>query len=125
MPMLCPSYNPAPKSGCSGVDAPMKLIIALELGSTVAPEISWFHALSAGNGINPFKLAPRPRLIWLQDCPCAEAIAKIEATNAQSKRLRRIRNRRMICMPTPQEGNEWTERTLLNVRLAWLNRGSR
>jgi hypothetical protein len=50
-----------------GVLAPMKLMIASELGSTEALEMSWFHALSAGKGMKPFKLAPRPRLIPLQE----------------------------------------------------------
>src|ERR1700685_4714193 len=44
----------------------MKLIIAAEFGSTVAPAIFWFHALSAGKGRNPLRLPPCPRLIALQ-----------------------------------------------------------
>jgi hypothetical protein len=43
----------------------MKLMSALEFGSTAAFDIFWFHALSAGNGRKPFKLAPCPRLIPL------------------------------------------------------------
>src|SRR6266849_4434764 len=45
---------------------PMKLIIAEELGSTGAVEISLFQRLSVGNGRNPFSAALWPRLIPLQ-----------------------------------------------------------
>jgi hypothetical protein len=44
----------------------MKLMIAVELGSTGALEISWFHKLSAGNGTNPLRLELWPRLIPAQ-----------------------------------------------------------
>jgi hypothetical protein len=44
----------------------MKLMIAAELASTAAEEMSWFQGLSAGNGRNPFRLALCPRLIPLQ-----------------------------------------------------------
>src|SRR5271169_565894 len=46
--------------------APMKLMMAPELESTGAAEMSWFHKLSAGNGRNPFRLALCPRLMMLQ-----------------------------------------------------------
>ena len=45
---------------------PMKLMIAAELGSTAAVEMSWFHRLPDGNGTTPFRLAPCPVLIALQ-----------------------------------------------------------
>src|SRR5579863_2932357 len=63
--MVEPWYRPAPKSGCTGVLAPMKLMIASELGSTAALKMFWFHALSDGKGMKPFRLAPRPRLMPL------------------------------------------------------------
>src|SRR5271155_2811493 len=44
---------------------PMKLMMAFEFGSTAAPEMSVFHAFPAGNGRNPFRLAPCPRLMPL------------------------------------------------------------
>jgi hypothetical protein len=44
----------------------MKLIIALEFESTGALEMSWFHALSAGKGTKPFRLAPTPVDMMLQ-----------------------------------------------------------
>ena len=50
--------------------APMKLMIALEFGSTGAEEMSLFQRLSAGNGTNPFRLALCPRLIPLQALAC-------------------------------------------------------
>ena len=46
--------------------APMKLMMAVEFGSTGAAEMSAFHRLSAGNGTKPFRLALCPRLIALQ-----------------------------------------------------------
>src|SRR5580693_3547646 len=65
--MVDPPYRPAPKSGCMGVLTPLKLMSASELGSTEELDMSWFHALSAGKGIKPFRLAPRPRLMPLQE----------------------------------------------------------
>lgn len=44
---------------------PIKLMMAFELGSTAAPEMSVFQALPAGNGRNPFRLAPCPVLMPL------------------------------------------------------------
>ena len=38
----------------------MKLMIAVELPSTAAAEISWFHGFVLGNGRKPFKRAPCP-----------------------------------------------------------------
>lgn len=61
--MLEPLYKPEPKSGCKPMEGPMKLMIAVELGSTGAEEMSWFHRLSDGNGTNPFRLALCPRPI--------------------------------------------------------------
>lgn len=40
-------------------------MMAAEFGSTGAAEILVFHALSAGKGMKPFRLAPCPRLIPL------------------------------------------------------------
>src|ERR1700730_13828310 len=84
MPMLWPLYKPAPKSGCTGIPAPMKLMIAAEFGSTGAAETFWFHALSAGKGTNPFRLAPWPRLMplhgpaWVPDVPtCRFAVLEL------------------------------------------------
>ena len=58
--MGAPSHSPAPKSGCSPRVSPMLAISAAESGSTGALEMSVFHALSAGNGSAPFRLAPAP-----------------------------------------------------------------
>lgn len=44
---------------------PMKLMMAFEFGSTAALEMSVFHALPAGKGRKPFRLAPWPVLIPL------------------------------------------------------------
>lgn len=44
---------------------PMKLIMAAELASTEALEISVFQRLSLANGRNPFRLAPCPALMAL------------------------------------------------------------
>jgi len=41
-------------------------MMAAELGSTDADEMSLFHKLSEGNGTNPFRLPPWPRLIPAQ-----------------------------------------------------------
>ena len=43
----------------------MRLMIAEELGSTELPEMSLFHALSAGKGNTPLRLAPAPVAIAL------------------------------------------------------------
>jgi hypothetical protein len=50
---------------------PMKLMSALEFGSTGAVEIFWFQALLSGKGMTPFRLAPGPRLIPLHAVACA------------------------------------------------------
>src|SRR5271170_211732 len=44
----------------------MKLIIAVEFGSTGALETSVFHRLSLGKGTNPLRLPPCPTVIALQ-----------------------------------------------------------
>ena len=44
----------------------MKLMMALEFGSTGEPEISWFQRLSLPKGRNPFRLALWPVLMALQ-----------------------------------------------------------
>src|ERR1039458_6368036 len=72
MPIDCPWYRPEPKSGCSGVVDPMKLMIAFEFGSSGALEMLVFQRLLVGKGMNPFKLAPCPRLIRLQGLICAD-----------------------------------------------------
>jgi hypothetical protein len=46
--------------------APMKLMMLAELGSTGSAEMSVFHKLLDGNGTNPLRLAPWPRLMPLQ-----------------------------------------------------------
>src|SRR5271157_1830791 len=61
-----PLYRPEPKSGCRPIEGPMKVMMAAELGSTADVEMSWFHALPAGKGRKPFRLAPWPRLMLLQ-----------------------------------------------------------
>jgi hypothetical protein len=38
----------------------MKFMIVVELPSTAAAEISWFHGFVSGNGRNPFRLASCP-----------------------------------------------------------------
>lgn len=45
---------------------PMKLMMALEFGSTGELDTSLFHRLAEVNGRNPFKLAPIPVPIALQ-----------------------------------------------------------
>ena len=49
---------------------PMKLMIAVELESTAAEEMSWFQGLAEEKGRNPFRLAPWPIDIWLQPEAC-------------------------------------------------------
>jgi len=44
----------------------MKLMMAVELGSTADAEMFWFQALSAGKGRKPFRLAPWPSPMLLQ-----------------------------------------------------------
>lgn len=51
----------------------MKLMIAVELESTVAIEMSWFHGLVGEKGTKPFKFAPWPIDIWLQPAACCDA----------------------------------------------------
>src|ERR1700690_1088885 len=68
IPIDWPPYRPEPKSGCSGTFAPMKPMIASELGSTGALAMFSFQRLSAGNGMNPFKDAPMPTDMPLQFC---------------------------------------------------------
>src|SRR5450432_4133335 len=70
MPIDAPWYWPAPKSGCTPTLGPIKLMIAVELGSTSALEMSWFQRLSLGKGRNPFKLAPCPVEMTLQGVFC-------------------------------------------------------
>ena len=43
--MSDPLYWPEPKSGCRPIVGPMKLMMAVEFGSTGAAEISVFHKL--------------------------------------------------------------------------------
>src|SRR5438477_13189003 len=64
---------PAPKSGWSVTDDPMKLMMFAELASTCAVEMSVFHRLVDGKGTKPFKFAPCPRLIAAQVPDCAMA----------------------------------------------------
>src|ERR1700722_2006580 len=90
MPIVEPPYNPSPKSGCRGMFGPMKFMIASELGSTEAFEISWFHALFAGKGTKPFRLAPRPRLMPLQELWANSVEHGNTAIKAASKRMCRI-----------------------------------
>src|ERR1700676_160808 len=45
---------------------------AAEFASTGAAEISLFHRLSLGNGTNPFKLAPGPTDMPLQELVCVD-----------------------------------------------------
>jgi hypothetical protein len=53
---------------------PMKEMMAFELGSTGAEEMSLFQRLSAGKGKNPPRLAPRPRVMELQLEACVEPV---------------------------------------------------
>src|SRR5271165_3654419 len=87
--MLCPAYSPDPKSGCSGVVDPMKLMYASEFGSTGALAIFWFQRLSAGNGTNPFRLAPMPRAMPLQPL-CADTVAPKQRKASKQERNVRI-----------------------------------
>src|ERR1039457_2072244 len=73
MPMDCPWYRPEPKSACNGVVDPMKLMIASEFGSSGALAMFVFQRPLDGKGMNPFKLAPCPKLIRLQGLICADA----------------------------------------------------
>src|SRR5581483_3764713 len=66
MPMFDPAYWPEPKSACRPTLEPMKLIMALELGSTCAAEMPVFQGLLLLNGRNPFRLPPWPVLLTLQ-----------------------------------------------------------
>src|ERR1700730_9464446 len=52
----------------------MKAMIAFDLGSTGAEEVSLFQRLSAGKGRNPPRLAPRPRARVLQLEACVAAV---------------------------------------------------
>src|ERR1022692_4360792 len=72
MPMDCPWYRPEPKSACNGVVDPMKVMIVSEFGSSGALAMFVFQRLLDGKGMNPFKLAPCPRLIRLQGLICAD-----------------------------------------------------
>src|SRR5580692_9429708 len=64
--MLDPWYSPEPKSGCTASLPPIKLIIAVEFGSTGALAMFRFHKLSTGKGRKPFRLPPLPTPIALQ-----------------------------------------------------------
>src|ERR1035438_6647339 len=73
MPIDCPWYSPEPKSACTGVEDPMKLMIAAEFGSSGALAMLVFQRLLGGKGMYPFKVAPCPGLIRLQGLICADA----------------------------------------------------
>src|SRR3954470_22242316 len=61
MPFGAP-FHTVPKSGCSPVAAlPHAAMSVAEFGSTGSPDTSRFHALSAGNGRLPCRLAFAPR----------------------------------------------------------------
>src|SRR5450432_733881 len=68
---------------------PMKLMIASEFGSTGAPAMFLFQRLSAGNGTNPFKLAPIPVDMTLQ-LVCAETTEPRQRTRSTEERNVRI-----------------------------------
>ena len=57
---------PEPKSAWIPIVPPMKLMRAVELGSTAAEEIFWFQGLLAGKGTKPLRLAPPRR----RSCRC-------------------------------------------------------
>ena len=57
IPIIEPWYRPDPKSACIPAVGPMKLMMALEFGSTGEPEISWFQRLSLPKGRKPLRLA--------------------------------------------------------------------
>src|ERR1700733_4939918 len=86
--MLWPAYCPAPKSGCSGVDAPMKLIIEAECGSTGALAMFLFQRLSAGKGINPLRPAPAPVAILLHPSCAGSAGHRHRSTSKLKTRFR-------------------------------------
>jgi hypothetical protein len=48
-------------------------MMALELVSTTAEEMSWFQGLADEKGRKPFRVAPWPRDIWLQPEACGGA----------------------------------------------------
>jgi len=79
------------------------LVIASEFGSTGAEAILVFHALSAGKGTKPFRLALLPSDILEQLCAAATPVAH-SITNASivmrsaQKRLRLNRNRAVAMM---------------------------
>jgi len=50
----------------------MKLMMAVDAGSTGLPEISLFQRLSDGNGITPLRFAPAPVAIALHELVFAE-----------------------------------------------------
>src|ERR1039457_3303882 len=92
MPMDCPWYRPEPKSACSEVLDPMKLMIAPEFGSSGALAMFVFQRLLGGKGMNPFKLAPCPRLIRLQGLICANAtMLNSKRVVASSRTVRDLR----------------------------------
>src|SRR5437763_17070460 len=74
MPIVDPRYWPPPKSACIPVAPPMKLMIAVELGSTAADEMPSFQRLSGGNGTKPPRLAPWPSDMVLQLEACGEPV---------------------------------------------------
>src|SRR4051794_17139822 len=60
-------YGGGPKSGCAPRLRPMKSMKSEDDKSTGAPETSWFHQLSAGNGERP----PRSSLRMTGPADCA------------------------------------------------------
>src|SRR5208337_1153334 len=67
----------------------MKVMYASEFGSTGALAMFWFQRLSAGNGTNPFRLAPMPRAMPLQPL-CADAVAPKQRKTTRQERSVRI-----------------------------------
>src|SRR5579862_2712101 len=91
MPIDWPLYRPEPKSGCSGLLEPMRLMMASESGSTGAPAMSVFHRLLGRKGTKPFRLPSGPTLMPLQGLLCVNATLLMETTairNRQGSSLR-------------------------------------
>src|SRR3981189_3271452 len=75
-------------------------MIAFELGSIDALAMFWFQALSAGNGMNPFRLAPWPSAMLEQLPFCA--------SNADPRPRRRSRRVEIVRIEhTPERRGEY------------------
>jgi hypothetical protein len=98
------------------MSSPIEAIRLSELGSTFFFETSVFHALSAGNGTEPSRLAPMPRLAFAIDPYCqtgygtdsasagANAIMAAETADAGRAGSDTLMQRLWISMPRQHSG---------------------